>query len=420
MQWTHTGDIMRSSSVQAALLEARRAKVRILYALPLSNAEIAAVLKVKLDDVNNDIARLKEEPTCPVRPTLSYRATVELYLQALRQQVPSIDADLQTAVARMLGESLKEAAATMEGIMTGIDIGRAGKIAQPHLQRTQRLANAIFAPRFVTPLPDSFDALLLHWWNDEGSTLDEIKGYKSLGSSVAMYAHRHSTMFGPPETSVVVSETTRSWIDKAFAELDERGQCVIQHRFPEDGSDAKSLREIGMMMSLPAERVRQFTMHALREMRDFLRAHYDISPVPTWDDVVVDGRTALIALKARSAELEAQVVVLREQNAECRRQLIDLGALEGRLEDSDVPVNVVKQNAELRKHVDELNLSVRARNCMDNAGCQYVWQICEKTEAEMLKTKNFGRKSLNELKDLFLEMGVSFGMTIPLSVKCKL
>jgi DNA-directed RNA polymerase subunit alpha len=66
----------------------------------------------------------------------------------------------------------------------------------------------------------------------------------------------------------------------------------------------------------------------------------------------------------------------------------------------------------LYKRVDELNLSVRAANCLQNAGIEYIWQLVEKSEAEMLKTKNFGRKSLNEIKDLLTEYGLSLGMKL--------
>ena len=51
-------------------------------------------------------------------------------------------------------------------------------------------------------------------------------------------------------------------------------------------------------------------------------------------------------------------------------------------------------------------------NCLQNAGIEYIWQLVEKTEAEMLKTKNFGRKSLNEIKEILSELGLSLGMKL--------
>jgi DNA-directed RNA polymerase subunit alpha len=69
-------------------------------------------------------------------------------------------------------------------------------------------------------------------------------------------------------------------------------------------------------------------------------------------------------------------------------------------------------NENLFKPVDSLELSVRAANCLENAGIKYIGELVTKTENEMLKTKNFGRKSLNEIKDILAEMGLSLGMKI--------
>jgi DNA-directed RNA polymerase subunit alpha len=69
-------------------------------------------------------------------------------------------------------------------------------------------------------------------------------------------------------------------------------------------------------------------------------------------------------------------------------------------------------NENLYRSVDELELSVRSANCLKNADINKIWQLVAKTEAEMLKTKNFGRKSLNEIKEVLTEMGLSLGMKL--------
>ena len=71
-----------------------------------------------------------------------------------------------------------------------------------------------------------------------------------------------------------------------------------------------------------------------------------------------------------------------------------------------------KLNEHLFKTVDALELSVRAANCLENANIRYIGELVTRTEADMLKTKNFGRKSLNEIKDILLEMGLTLGMKI--------
>ncbi|HEY3353296.1 MAG TPA: DNA-directed RNA polymerase subunit alpha [Polyangia bacterium] len=71
-----------------------------------------------------------------------------------------------------------------------------------------------------------------------------------------------------------------------------------------------------------------------------------------------------------------------------------------------------KLNENLWRSVDELELSVRSANCLQNANIKLIGELVQKTEAEMLKTKNFGRKSLKEIKEILAEMGLSLGMTL--------
>jgi DNA-directed RNA polymerase subunit alpha len=90
-------------------------------------------------------------------------------------------------------------------------------------------------------------------------------------------------------------------------------------------------------------------------------------------------------------------------------------------EDEDTPVEVNKPmpiatttptNEFLLKPVSELELSVRSANCLQNANIKYIYELVSKTEGEMLRTKNFGRKSLNEIKELLSSMGLGLGMKV--------
>jgi DNA-directed RNA polymerase subunit alpha len=71
-----------------------------------------------------------------------------------------------------------------------------------------------------------------------------------------------------------------------------------------------------------------------------------------------------------------------------------------------------EMNENLYRTVDELELSVRSANCLKNANIRLIGELVQKTEPEMLKTKNFGRKSLNEIKEILGEMGLALGMKI--------
>jgi DNA-directed RNA polymerase subunit alpha len=70
-------------------------------------------------------------------------------------------------------------------------------------------------------------------------------------------------------------------------------------------------------------------------------------------------------------------------------------------------------NKNLLRKVDELELSVRSANCLKNDNIVYIGDLVQKTEAEMLRTPNFGRKSLNEIKEVLVQMGLHLGMEVP-------
>lgn len=71
-----------------------------------------------------------------------------------------------------------------------------------------------------------------------------------------------------------------------------------------------------------------------------------------------------------------------------------------------------KFNENLYRRIDEIELSVRSANCLENIGIKYISELAQMTEAELLRTKNFGRKSLSEIKERLVEMGLSLGMKL--------
>jgi len=87
---------------------------------------------------------------------------------------------------------------------------------------------------------------------------------------------------------------------------------------------------------------------------------------------------------------------------------------DGQIEFDEKPEEVNQENTRLKKllnmSVNEIELSVRAANCLNNANITMVGQVAMKTEADMLKYRNFGKKSLNEIKEKLLQLGLSLGM----------
>ncbi len=105
-----------------------------------------------------------------------------------------------------------------------------------------------------------------------------------------------------------------------------------------------------------------------------------------------------VALAARILQDQLQTFInFEEPRAEAKKE-----------EQEEIPFN-----RNLLRKVDELELSVRSANCLKNDNIIYIGDLVQKTEAEMLRTPNFGRKSLNEIKEVLVSMGLTLGMEIP-------
>lgn len=110
------------------------------------------------------------------------------------------------------------------------------------------------------------------------------------------------------------------------------------------------------------------------------------------------------------------------QAAEIIAQHIDFFVLEEEVEDIELEVQSTISDDEpvfndnLLKSVEELELSVRAQNCLKNADIKTIADLVQRTEYDMLRTKNFGRKSLNEIKEILSSMGLRFGMRIDVNM----
>ena len=125
---------------------------------------------------------------------------------------------------------------------------------------------------------------------------------------------------------------------------------------------------------------------------------YDKLTIEVWTNGAVSPRDA-VSLSSKLIRDHFSIFVSLDEAME---QAID-GA-------GELPASVSNEN--LDKSVEELELSVRSYNCLKNASIRTIRELVQKTEGEMLKTKNFGRKSLNEIKDILATMGLSLGMRI--------
>lgn len=146
----------------------------------------------------------------------------------------------------------------------------------------------------------------------------------------------------------------------------------------------------------PVTRVNYNVTHA----RVGQRTDYDKLTMELWTDGSVKPNDAL-AFAAKILKEQLQIFIN-----------FDESALPEIVEEEEGEEGKPALNPNLYRRVDELELSVRSANCLANASIKYLGELVQKTEAEMLKTKNFGRKSLNEIKETLAELGLGLGMNV--------
>jgi DNA-directed RNA polymerase subunit alpha len=127
---------------------------------------------------------------------------------------------------------------------------------------------------------------------------------------------------------------------------------------------------------------------------------YEKISLEVWTNAAVSPRDA-VGLAAKLMRDHLSIFVNVEDDETAEEQAVEIS-------DADREATYEK----LGKSVDELELSVRSYNCLKNANIRTIGELVQKTEAEMLKTKNFGRKSLNEIKEILSGMGLSLGMKL--------
>ncbi|MCB0377272.1 MAG: DNA-directed RNA polymerase subunit alpha [Bdellovibrionales bacterium] len=162
----------------------------------------------------------------------------------------------------------------------------------------------------------------------------------------------------------------------------------------EQEQDALGVGTIAMdALYSPVERV-NYNVSAARVGQ---RTDYDALTLEVWTDGSVRPEEA-IGLSAKIMKEQMQVFINFDE---------DVAPQEERVETQSTQLN-----DNLFRSVDDLELSVRSANCLKNANIRHIGELVVRSEAEMLKTKNFGRKSLNEIKEILSGMGLGLGMKI--------
>lgn len=133
------------------------------------------------------------------------------------------------------------------------------------------------------------------------------------------------------------------------------------------------------------------------------RTDYDKLTLEVWTNSGIDP-TEAVAYSAKILRDQLSVFLNFEDEEEMTR--VESGVSKPQVTQGS------SSNSALLKPVSELELSVRSANCLQNANIKYIYELVSKTEGEMLRTKNFGRKSLNEIKEILTNMGLGLGMKV--------
>jgi DNA-directed RNA polymerase subunit alpha len=193
-------------------------------------------------------------------------------------------------------------------------------------------------------------------------------------------------------------------LDQHIATLNEGGRLVMELTVrsgygyvPAERNKAENM-PVGTIpidsMFSPVRRVN----YNVNNARVGQRTDYDRLALEVWTDGSVAPADA-VAYGAKILKEQVQIFINFDEESEPEYEEVTVE-------------NEILQNENLYRSVDELELSVRSANCLQNANIKLIGELVQKTEAEMLKTKNFGRKSLREIKDILSVMGLQLGMEL--------
>jgi len=195
------------------------------------------------------------------------------------------------------------------------------------------------------------------------------------------------------EETVDVGDPGRRWVrlDGGRLQMEltvERGRGYVEAEENKSDDDPISTIPIDSLFS-PIEKVNYKVTNA----RVKQRTDYDKLTLEVWTDGSVDPEDA-VAYAAKILKEQLTIFINFDESIEPPPE-----------EEDEEP----EFNEDLLKPIEELELSVRSFNCLQTAGIEYVGDLVQKTDAELLKTKNFGRKSLKEIKDILDEMELELG-----------
>lgn len=189
-------------------------------------------------------------------------------------------------------------------------------------------------------------------------------------------------------------------IEEALETLSERERDILWRRFGLHYDKSQTLEQVGADYNLSRDQIRQLEARALRFLRHSSRRKLLLPLVHPVGDILRE-----------QWEAEAREVALREKMT--KQTTAPVTVVRPKWAGGNIERTLThEQFDQLSRLVSELELSVRSENCLENTNIRYIGELVQKTEADLLKTRNFGRKSLKEIKEVLATMGLELGMKV--------
>lgn len=383
--------MLRTSRTQEVVK--RREIERELFTFGLTRQDVATALGIDISSVANDLKYLGPFPdtsylTPTERRSKAYSKALEIYatLSFATRQYPnwkehnfewwpikSNDPDVVQGVIDALVEYLdiKRIRGIADGVASMVD-----KLSNPidlSMYRAHRnLLEAVFGKKRVN-VDGEF---LLEGFLEQSRRNSVFPNRETFSSLMSVWAiGEYYQVFSSPLSSIVGRA-----VNEVLATLLPDDEKIIRMRFGLGEYKPMTLEDVAQSFNVTGERIRQIEAKTLRQLRN----------------------------PAKARRLRLLIAPLVHNTEELLEREFPAPVPELPLQ----PGQIISDSLRLilLKSVEELEISVRSYNCLKNANIETIWDLVQKTTAEMLRTKNFGRKSLREINGVLGTMGLSIGM----------
>lgn len=392
----------------------RESLIRELAALGLGTREIAEMTRWSESTVLKDIQSMGGmRQIAPER----LRKKIDLFAAVFQRYAELVCDDTPTSEMRSLKDTL--------GTWLTIDLSILHNMMEV-------MAETLLLPSFPPELKPYFNLLETTYGNSRHAAEYKILHHMQYLSCVA--AKRRPAPKSRRELvealTVQAAEACREliapkWpadakqqIDSVLTTLSARQQQVLRLHFGLDGEKPGTLAKVGAVLGCGRDQAGQIYEEAWRQLR-LNECRNKLAPfIEPLENVAVFRAAHDTALNQAAAELQT----VREQIERLRAELDVARALTGQTSSDE---NVGATSLTIAPHLVEeldvfLEISVRSVNCLVNAHLHYVWELVERTEAQILKIKNFGRKSFDELIAELARHGLKLGTVFPPAVRLRL